>query len=245
MMLQRIIKPAWGVVAYFLMRFYPTTHRAVRRCHPEWAPRRWANDELRKWGKIFSGEIINVSGWLDEDSEGGCYADYFPNKSNYVVSNYHGERGFSGRESEIFLDLTSPVPNELYKRFDVVFNHTTLEHIFDVDTAVANLCDLSKDVVILVTPFLQQVHYVPGSFLDYWRFTPFALEDMLRHQGLKIVYLNYNENPVYPIYLFTVATRNEEKWKPFFPPLRAITPNRAPGVFWYEGRISDKTETSK
>ena len=39
-----------------------------------------------------------------------------------------------------------------------MFNHTTLEHIFEVNTAFDNMCAMSNDVVILVLPFAQVQH---------------------------------------------------------------------------------------
>ena len=64
------------------------------------------------------------------------------------------------------MDLAVPLPVELENQFDVVFNHTTLEHIFDIFTAFQNLCRLTKDILIIVVPFLQEQH---ENFGDYWR----------------------------------------------------------------------------
>ena len=33
-------------------------------------PRIWSNKELKKFASLFSGEIINVSGWMDNDKQG-------------------------------------------------------------------------------------------------------------------------------------------------------------------------------
>jgi len=32
-------------------------------------PRIWSNAELRKFAHLFSGSIVNVSGWIDKDKE--------------------------------------------------------------------------------------------------------------------------------------------------------------------------------
>lgn len=69
-------------------------------------------------------------------------------------------RGTSGLDNELFLDLESPLPEDLVDRFDVVFNHTTLEHIFNFHQAFDNLVEMSKDIVILVVPVMQQVHLI-------------------------------------------------------------------------------------
>ena len=47
--------------------------------------------------------------------------------------------------------------------FDVAYNHTTLEHIYGVHKAFANICRMTKDVVIIVLPFLQQYHAEYGA----------------------------------------------------------------------------------
>jgi hypothetical protein len=66
---------------------------------------------------------------------------------------------------------------------------------------------MSSDTVILVTPFLQQVHYEPGSYGDYWRPTPAAIEKMLAENGFTVIYQSANDNPWYIVYMFTIATR--------------------------------------
>ncbi len=91
------------------------------------AARKWSNTEIRKIGRLFEGDAINVSGWDDRDKEGGYYREYFPNLSSYAISNYSGERGTQGTSGEIFIDLEAPLPPDLSRRYGLVFNHTTLE----------------------------------------------------------------------------------------------------------------------
>ena len=175
-------------------------------------PRKWSNQELRKFAKYFSGRIINVSGWKDIDKEGNRYKDYFTNADEYYVSNYISEyRGFQGDlENEIFLDLTQPLPVELQNRFDVVFNHTTLEHIFDIFKAFSNLCALSKDIVIIVVPFLQEQH---AEYGDYWRFTPMCIETLFKINKFELIYINFNDWKDASIYIFAIGSKCPEKWK--------------------------------
>ena len=140
-------------------------------------PRYWSNDELRKFAGEFRGAVVNVSAWEDKDKQGRHYRDYFSSADEYWVTNYKADmRGESGLENELFLDLQAPTPRDLVERFDVVFNHTTLEHVFDFNSAMDTLVELSRDIVIIVVPFLQQVHVVPGGvadhnheYSDYWR----------------------------------------------------------------------------
>ena len=138
----------------------------------------WSNEELERFAPHLTGHIVNVSGWNDHDKEKRYYSEYFSNKQSYTITNFDSNaRGFQGKNNEIFLDLTSRLPNELISKFDVVFNHTVLEHIFDIHQAFANLCAMSKDFVILIVPFLQPMH---ANYGDFWRFTPFACNDYLK-----------------------------------------------------------------
>ncbi len=183
------------------------TIEVMKRAHKSYVrPRNWSNAELRKFAPLYSGDVINVSGWKDEDKNGGKYRDYFSNAASYSISNTQGARGVS-TPTDIYLDLEGELPEHLKHRYQIAFNHTVLEHIYDIKKAVANICALSNDTVILVTPFLQQVHYEPGSYGDYWRPTPAAIERMLADNGFTVIYQSANDNPWYIVYLFTVATR--------------------------------------
>ncbi|MCP5101320.1 MAG: hypothetical protein GY943_37720 [Chloroflexi bacterium] len=177
-------------------------------------PRIWSNRELKKFAHLFKGDIVNVSAWKDIDKEGQHYRDYFSNASSYTITNYEAEsRGFQGYENEHFLDLEDALPENLYRRFDVVFNHTTLEHIFHVNTAFKNLCDMSHDIVILILPFLQQYHSTYG---DYWRFTPLAIKQLFATNDYSLLYQSFNSHKQASIYTFSIASRQPEKWQELF-----------------------------
>ncbi len=179
-------------------------------------PRIWSNRELRIIAPLCSGRVINVSGWEDRDKEGGFYRDYFSKAQDYTVSNYNGFRGFQGQEGEVELDLSKPLPLGLEKQFDVVFNHTTLEHIFEIDTAVHNLCTLSRDLVIVVVPIAQAQHG-SESWHDYWRFTPTCMREYFQREGMTVLHEAVNRHRNSGIYLLTVATYCPQKWKQHFP----------------------------
>jgi hypothetical protein len=173
-------------------------------------PRLWSNRELARFAAWFTGDVVNVSAWQDEDKEGRRYRDYFTAAASYTLTNYKAEmRGFQGREGEIFLDLTAPLDPGLVKRFDVVFNHTTLEHVYEVQVAFRNLCAMSRDVVILVVPFLQPYH---GTYGDYWRFTPLAVRRMFEDAGMTLLYLSFNSHRAAAVYVFAIASWQPERW---------------------------------
>ncbi len=172
------------------------------------AARIWSNRMLEKYAAHFSGDICNISGWKDEDKEGKKYADYFVNAQNYYVTNYGGWRGFSDGEREIYLDLEKELPPELEQKFDATFNHTTLEHIFDVRKALSNICRMTKDACIIIVPFMQEAH-ISESFSDYWRFTPFVMKRMFEENNFTMVVCEYNNSFNVATYLFCIAIRQE------------------------------------
>lgn len=197
-----------------LLALQRNTANAMKRvARNEIRPRDWSNAELRKFAPLFDGAVINVSGWRDEDKTGGHYRDYFPAAKSYGVSNYRGESGITGTANEVFIDLEDELPPELAGQYQVAFNHTVLEHVFDIKKAIANICALSHDTVILVTPFLQQVHYIEGSFGDWWRPTPMCIERLLEEHGFQVIYQSSNDNPWYVVYVVTIACRDPEKYR--------------------------------
>ena len=153
---------------------------------------------------------MNVSAWTDIDKEGKHYRDYFPNAKTYTLTNNKAEAsGFQGYENEICLDFEKPLPKDLVQRFDVVFNHTVFERIYDVNAAFSNLCRMSRDIVILVVPFLQPMHGVYG---DYWRFTPLTIKRMFEENGMSLLHLKFNNHKGASVYIFAIAAKNTSKW---------------------------------
>lgn len=192
---------------------YRLVAAAMRRARRyEVRPREWSNRELAKIGGQFDGAVINVSGWRDEDQRGGHYRDYFPRAASYTISNFKGARGMADEGGDgVFIDLESELPEAQRGRYQVAYNHTTLEHVFEIRKAIANICALSNDAVILVTPFLQSVHYEEGAFGDYWRPTPMCLNRILADSGFTTVYQAANDTPWHFVYVFTVAVRDPQQ----------------------------------
>ena len=179
----------------------------------------WSNQQLAAIAPVFVGDVVNVSAWDDRDKQGGHYKDYFVNASSYSCTNHSGYRGFQGGGNEYLLDLTGDLPAELVKKFDVVFNHTTLEHIFDVRKAFANLCAMSKDAVIVVVPFAQ-VQHETDDYGDYWRFTPSCVRKLFEENGMKAVYEASSPYRHAAIYLLLIGSRYPHRWMGYLPPYR-------------------------
>lgn len=195
----------------FIERIRRKTFNAARRkIAYELEPRRWSNQVLRAMGDRFHGSMINVSGWQDRDKQDGFYRDYFPNITDYRVSNYSGTKDRDdGIEGSIPLDLEEDLPDELRDGFDYVFTHTVLEHVFDVRKAAENLASIARKGIITVVPFLQSEHYTGEIFGDYWRFTPLTLKKLFEPYGFETPFVDGNENNYYPIYLVAVALKTE------------------------------------
>lgn len=186
-------------------RFFPD--RKFRRA------RIWSNLELKKIARLFNGDVINVSGWKDSDKRGGFYKDYFFNAKSYTISNYRGLSGLQGNnKNEIFIDLEDDLNEKNFANYDVVFNHTTLEHVYDFQKAFKNLCLMSRDILIIVLPFLQQLHSAKNDYDDYWRFTPYAIKTMLERNGMSLLYLSANNKKSESIYLFAIGSKKPKKW---------------------------------
>jgi hypothetical protein len=177
--------------------------------------RQWSNMELRKFSKNLKGKVVNVSAWKDMDKEGSYYKEYFTSAEEYFITNWKDNaKGFQGNsKNEYFLNLEDDhMPSELLNKFDVVFNHTTLEHVFEIDNAFKNLCLLSKDMVITVVPFLQEQHIDTG-FQDYWRFTPQAIKKLYEKNNFELIYINFNDQKKSSIYVFGIGVKNKDKFQ--------------------------------
>lgn len=187
------------------------TGLAKRAAGEEIRPRVWSNRVLRAYLGAFSGDVINVSGWKDEDKEGGRYRDYYGHVERYVVSNVEGDRGMpaeppAGAES-LFLDLEAALDPALERQFDVVFAHTVLEHVFDLLGALETLSRLTRDVVVIVVPFSQRVHYT-HSYGDYVRVSPLLLKRFFEERGFTVLLSASNDQPFQPVYVVFVAARD-------------------------------------
>lgn len=173
-------------------------------------PRIWSNKEIKKFSGIFRGDIVNISGRNDEDKEGNYYKNYFKNTDNYYITNYEKNEE-STKRGDIFLDLESKkIHKELIGKFDVVFCHTVLEHVFDIFTSFKNLCLLSKDIVIIVVPYIQQIHGT--GYYDYWRFTPYTIKRLFEMNRFDLLYCSSNGSDYSSIYLFCMGTKDKKKW---------------------------------
>ena len=123
----RILKKVFSIAL-------PYWRRINRNCDP----RKWSNDELKRLSPHFTGDVINIAGGKDSDKENKLYKHYFINVDSYTVANYPKQYSEKCQENDLFLDLSVSLGNNsnFLEGYDVVFTHTVLEHIFDIDTAL-------------------------------------------------------------------------------------------------------------
>lgn len=208
--------------------------RWTSRRYPDANARRWSNRQLRRFGSLFNGDVINVSAGADRDKEGGRYRDYFSAARSYRTSNFNHDP--EGDANQLLLDLSVGRGGcgERTGQFDVVFSHTVLEHIYNIDQAVQNLCAMTRDCVITIVPALQSYHHNEPIFKDFWRFSPFTLIELFKAEGLSTIYLDWNSAPVGNVYLFHIATRSPDRWQDVIRmPSRHCQETEGPG-YWHQ-----------
>ena len=220
--------------------------------HPEWNPRFWSNQELKRIAGKLNGSVVNVSAAEDSDKNGGKYQDYFSSAKSYCITNYgYGEEGTCFSSNEKILDLTEEYDGR-YGQFDIVLNHTVIEHLPSVNTAIDNLCALSGDIVITIVPFIQGFHGRLGGYTDYWRYSPLALISEFDKRGFSTVYLNWNNHhPLMNVYIIHIASRHPERHSNIFNRVKLPIVNASgPGVgfsrfLWGWGRLEGKSRARK
>jgi len=185
----------------------------VKRLTPHLEPRAWSNAEIGPIAAAVTGDVVHVSAWLDEDKHGRTYRDYFSHARSYSTTNVGGQRGDVGT-ADFHLDLSMPLAPELVQAYDFVFNHTTLEHVYEVQTALDVLFGLTRSELLVVVPFMQVEHWERPSFADHWRMTRFGLTQACLDRGFEIVSLTSNHNAVWPIYYCLHARRRPEGTPP-------------------------------
>jgi hypothetical protein len=114
----------------------------------------------------------------------------------------------------VLLDLEKILPENLLNKYDVVFCHMVLEHIFHLQTALDNLAKLTKDVMVLIVPFSQGVH-TTFSYGDYFRITPLYLNKYFSDLGFSVLSCEGNEQPFTNVYIVFIASRFPEKYPEF------------------------------
>jgi hypothetical protein len=152
--------------------------------------------------------VLNVSGWDDGDKEGGRYSDYFSQKVNkYEVSHFEDDYLRSDTDlSKIVINLED-VDYQAVKKFELVFSHTVLEHVFDQQNAFRIMCSLAEKYVVGVVPMINVLHW-EKTYDDYWRFTPHGIRKLFENNEFKLVHLEIGPTLSISQYIIFVGARN-------------------------------------
>lgn len=96
-------------------------------------------------------------------------AHLFGGAGEFVMTDINSDFGHT------VLDITAM---EDVERYDVILCLNVLEHVYDFDTAIANLRRSlrSGGLLVVAVPFAFPLHDEP---IDFWRFTEHALRKML------------------------------------------------------------------
>ena len=178
--------------------------------------RSWSNSRLRFIAESLPRfeNALNVSGNLDSDKEGHLYRYYFK-AEKYSISSYTIDKSYSNPLKQIEINLDedkSKIAKEHFQKYDLVFNHTVLEHVKNPFQAFSNLENLlaPNGILISVVPFIYKFHYSKGNFGDYWRYTPHTIDLLHKHSNLFINLLEVGPINGYEKYLVSVASRKNK-----------------------------------
>jgi hypothetical protein len=152
--------------------------------------------------------VLNVSGWDDGDKEGGRYADYFSQKvDKYEVSHFENDYLRSDTDiSKLVIDLED-INYQAVEKFELVFSHTVLEHVFDQHNAFRIMCSLAEKYVVGVVPMINVLHW-EETYGDYWRFTPHGIRKLFENNGFKLVHLEIGPTSSISQYIIFIGARN-------------------------------------
>ena len=152
--------------------------------------------------------VLNVSGWDDGDKEGGQYADYFSQKvKKYEISHFENDHLRSDTDlSKLVINLED-VGYQAVEKFELVFSHTVLEHVFDQQNAFRIMCGLAEKYVVGVVPMINVLHW-EETYDDYWRFTPHGIRKLFENNEFKLVHLEIGPTSSISQYIIFVGARN-------------------------------------
>ena len=107
-------------------------------------------------------------------------SNYLENKHLRHYANLTNDKGIAG-----YINLEM-YPNEIKKKFKIIFIMNVLEHIKNINNCFKNVNDILDDDGIIYgsVPFLFHIHKSPN---DYYRYTQQFLEEFLRENNFKSI----------------------------------------------------------
>lgn len=141
----------------------------TRLIHLVFWPRYLTNSEIRRFARSQQGSVLEIG-------SGRSVRGRFP----YSAEPYFRHCSFT--QSDIVPDFghrVLDVSSDVAAGFDAILCANVLEHVFDYQSAVANIYQ-SLDAggrAFFVVPYFYPLHDEPH---DYWRFTEHSLREMFR-----------------------------------------------------------------
>lgn len=149
----------------------------------------WSNDRLREIGAAVRGceSMLNVSGRLDSDQDGGRYRDYFASIPLHRVSNHPDD---SANRVNHFTDRSIDLDRENAKRavenYDDLRDQTEAERAYRPPTALETIAPITRRAPITLAPINPPMHFISDDFGDYYRCPPMALRAPVDHARLRV-----------------------------------------------------------
>lgn len=144
---------------------------------------------LKPWFATLSGSVLEV----------GCgeqpYRDLIPESCSYGGLEWEGSQQYFayGNEDTTYYDGdVFPFQGE---SFDNVFHTEVLEHVYNTEGFLRECFRVLKPggIMLFSVPFQARYHYIP---MDFWRFTPAALERKLLEAGFADIQIKPRGNDI-------------------------------------------------
>ena len=182
-----VFRPSRGYNWLILYRMVTMSLRSSQRNDPVLGGLNWfrlsrsylrlqLNRDLRRYDSVVQGLVLDVGGEPDSQV---AYRWTGSTVRRWVALNINSRSGVALVGDGHHLPLLSASA-------DSVVCSEVLEHVRDPRRVVSELARVLKPggVMLLAVPFLYGLHSVP---YDYWRFTRFGLEELVRSAGLEVV----------------------------------------------------------
>lgn len=165
--------------------FNPT--RAGIWVNPCYLIRRTISEAVQENGPYLKGKILDY----------GCgskpYEQFFESTSYIGVDIETSGHPASGKQADVFFDGTNlPFEDE---EFDGVLASEVFEHVFNIHACLSEIARVMKPggFLLATCPFVWPLHEQP---YDFARYTPWALQQLLREAGFNIIKIERRGKPV-------------------------------------------------
>ena len=125
-----------------------------------------------------NGTTLDIGG-----DQKGEYQELIQGNNTFITTNIPG-----GHSADLFFDAneTFPIEDEAY---DNIFCSNVIEHLHSPEKAIREMIRVVKKrgFIVVVIPFMYQIHGSPSDYADYVRLTPSYFEKKAEECGFTIV----------------------------------------------------------